>query len=365
MSEILPTLYSRTQTGAIQTWIAEVEGNKFRTTYGQIEGKKTTTEWYVAKPTNVGRSNERNGPAQAMFEAWAAWKKRKDQGYHENIKDIDKPVMIECMLAQKYEDRKDEIEFPVYSQPKLDGIRCICTAKGMFSRGGKVFISSPHIRAALERFFDRHPDVILDGELYCDKLNNDFNKICSLVKKSKPTVDDLEESARSIQYYVYDLIDPTMTFSERTEWLNQNLTWCVEIVRVETHRVKTQEKLDELYGKYIQDGYEGQMVRIDDFYEQKRSKYLLKRKEFQDAEYPILEICEGTGNRTGMAGWMILKNTNGETFKSNVKGNRDFLKELLENRYKLVGEQATVQFFQLTPDGVPRFPYVTSIRNYE
>jgi hypothetical protein len=24
-----------------------------------------------------------------------------------------------------------------------------------------------------------------------------------------------------------------------------------------------------------------------------------------------------------------------------------------------------VQYFHLTPDGVPRFPYVTSIRNYE
>lgn len=364
----LPTLYARTSTGAVQQWTIEIDGDRYRTVHGQTDGKKQTTEWMVASPTNVGRSNERDGKQQAEFEARAAWKKKSESGYYQNLKDIDKPAFIEPMLAQKYEDRKDEISFPVWSQPKLDGIRCICTKDGMFSRQGKRFVSAPHIQLALEGFFTKHPDAILDGELYCDKLANDFNKICSLVKKQKPTADELTESARTIEYHVYDMVDTTMTFSERHRWLEDNLPSGdrnKEIRLVMTVEVVHQKELDHIYGGYVEDGYEGQMVRIDAQYEQKRSKYLLKRKEFQDAEYKIIEIGEGTGNRTGTAGFAILENTDGTVFRSNIKGSHEFLADLLKNREKVIGEKATVQYFNLTPDNVPRFPFVIAIRNYE
>ena len=74
----LPTLFARTNTGAIQEWIIEIEGNKYRTVYGQVDGKKITTEWTVAVPTNIGRSNERDGDKQAVFEAKALWKKKRE-----------------------------------------------------------------------------------------------------------------------------------------------------------------------------------------------------------------------------------------------------------------------------------------------
>jgi DNA ligase-1 len=370
MTKTLPSLYSRTSTGATQVWSIEIDGHRYRTVYGQVSGKKTTTEWYVAQPTNVGRANERNAEAQAEFEANAIWKKRTETGYHTDIKDIDKPTMIECMLADKWEDRKDKVEWPLWTQPKLDGIRCLATANGLFSRGGKAFYAVPHISKALESFFEDHPDAILDGELYCDKLANDFNKISSLVKKTKPTEKDLEESARVIEYHVYDTIDPNRSFHARESWLDTNLftkkTHDTGVIKqVLTKRVDTNEELDRLYEGFLATGYEGQMIRVDAPYEQKRSKFLLKRKEFQDAEYKILEVCEGTGNRTGMAGWMVLENNDGTTFKSNIKGPHSFLKSLLLEKEGLRGQMATVQFFHLTPDNVPRFPYVTRIRNYE
>jgi DNA ligase-1 len=361
----LPTLYSRTSTGATQTWTIEIDGGRYRTEYGQIDGKKTTTEWMVAESTNVGRANQRDINAQAEFEAKAIWKKKSEAGYYENIKDIDRPAFIEPMLAQKYEDRKDEIEWPVWTQPKLDGIRCIATAKGLFSRAGKQFKSVPHVSVALQDFFKENPDAMLDGELYCDKLANDFNKITSLVKKTKPSIKDLEESEKTIQYHIYDIVDTSKAFPERSHWLESRIVTTLVIRLVMTARVESIEQLDRLYEGFLAAGYEGQMVRTNGCYEQKRSKTLLKRKEFQDAEYEIIEICEGTGNRTGMAGFAILKNNDGSEFKSNIKGSHDFLTELLTHKTKLVGEKATVQFFNLTPGGVPRFPYVISIRNYE
>jgi len=105
---------------------------------------------------------------------------------------------------------------------------------------------------------------------------------------------------------------------------------------------------------------------LDAPYENKRSKYLLKRKEFKDEEFVILDIVEGFGNKSGMAGNMLFKNYKGIEFHSNITGNRDYLRELLKNKKKYIGKKATVKYFNLTPvDEVPRFPYVTAIRDYE
>jgi len=361
----LPTLFTRTSSGAIQEWTIEVKGDQYRTVYGQTDGKKITTEWTVAKPTNVGRSNERDGEAQAVYEARATWKKKKESGYWENIEDIDRQGFIEPMLAQKYEDRISELVYPLYCQPKLDGLRCITSKDGMQSRNGKPIKSCPHIYRKLQNVFKAYPEIVFDGELYCDKLANDFNKICSLVKKSKPTENDLMESDATIQYWIYDVVDVNLMFSERTKQIAdifEDFKLDGSFVRVPTFIVNSEKELTELYEKWVEHGYEGQMVRIDAVYEQKRSPYLLKRKEFQDREYRIKEICEGNGNKSGMAGYMVLFNDDQSTFRSNIKGDRTYLKELLKEKDQYVGKLATVQFFNLTPDNVPRFPYIIKIR---
>ena len=133
----LPTLYARTQTGAIQTWTVTIHENKYQTTFGQIDGKLQTTNWTECYGTNTGRSNERTPWEQAKFEAEALWKKKKDSGYYETIKDIDVVKFVEPMLAKNFEDYSDKISFPVYSQPKLDGClhegSLISTDKGLIS----------------------------------------------------------------------------------------------------------------------------------------------------------------------------------------------------------------------------------------
>lgn len=362
----LPTLYSRTSTGAIQQWTVFYDKDSYWTEYGQVDGKKITTEPYRAYATNEGRANARTAAEQAEFEAKALWKKRSEAGYFEDITRIDDEYFIEPMLAQKYEDRMSELVFPVYSQPKLDGIRCICSAKGMQSRNGKPIKSAPHIMYYLEKVFEKYPDLVLDGELYCDKLNNDFNKICSLVKKTKPTVADLKESAATIQFWVYDIVDTTQKFSERKFHIIEYLSDCHPCIQVvPTYQARSFKELDEQYESYINAGYEGQMVRVDEVYQNKRSKFLLKRKEFQDAEYKICSINEGEGNKAGMAGNMTLATGDGRSFNSNIKGDREYLKQLWKDQASYPGKMATVQFFNLTPDGIPRFPYVIGIRDYE
>ena len=102
------------------------------------------------------------------------------------------------------------------------------------------------------------------------------------------------------------------------------------------------------------------MLRTNSLYENKRSKNMLKHKTFTDEEYEILDICEGEGNRTSSVGYMVFER-NGERFKSNVKCTFEEGVEIFKNRQSLIGRKATIKYFNLTPAGVPRFPYVINI----
>jgi len=74
---------------------------------------------------------------------------------------------------------------------------------------------------------------------------------------------------------------------------------------------------------------------------------------------------EGIGNRAGTIGHFEFETADGIGFSSNVKGNFEYLASLLKQVDNLVGKAATIKYFSLTPDGVPRFPYVIAIRDYE
>ncbi len=362
----LKTIYKKTKTGATQEWTIEVVDNKYRTHSGQVGGAITTNEWTVVYGKNVGKANGTTDAEQALKEAEAKRTKKLESGYFEDVNNINEQQYFEPMLAAKWEDYKDKIQYPIYSQPKLDGIRCIVTKDGMFSRNGKPIISAPHIRESLNEVFENYPNLILDGELYADKFANDFNKIVSLVKKTKPTDADLKESKKNIQYWIYDIPNNDIQFGDRCDRLHDLFNYnfdemtkhCVE---VETKICNSEAEVMELYGEYVDNGFEGQMLRMNSKYENKRSKSLLKHKSFVDEEYTILDIVEGEGNRTGTAGYMVFETVDGKPFKSNVKGTWEETAEMLKSKKKLIGKQATIKYFNLTPDGIPRFPFVINI----
>jgi hypothetical protein len=110
--------------------------------------------------------------------------------------------------------------------------------------------------------------------------------------------------------------------------------------------------------KYLEEGFEGQMIRRgNSLYENKRSKFLLKRKEFIDEEFTVVSLNEGKGNYAGMIKSVTLTDGNIQ-FDSGIKGDQSYLKELMIDPTKWVGKQATVRYQNKTPDGVPRFPIV-------
>ena len=364
-NEIYSVLYSQDTNGRVRIWFMEQNGNKYRTHSG-VEGsdKIVISDWSSADPKNVGKKNATSGENQATAEIDAQYTKKLKTGYHTEKNNAAKGTSyVEPMLAKKYGEM--DFAFPVYTQPKLDGMRCIVTKDGMWSRTGKPIVSAPHIYNALKSLFSENPNYIFDGELFCNKYKNDFNAIISLAKQTKPTSEDLVLSEKHLQYWIYDFPSSNKVFSARFADIKKLIPDHKSLVVVPTNLVNTQEELDSLYSEYLKDGQEGQMIRIDDIYENKRSKFLLKRKEFIDDEFRIVNISEGNGNRSGMFGRAHLITSGGVEFEANARGNVSFYEELLKNKSKYIDKMATVRYQNLTPDGKPRFGVIITIRDYE
>lgn len=362
----LAKLFKRRSDGGVQEWSIEVKDECFRVTSGIKDGSLVTSEWTVCEGKNIGRSNETDPATQASLEAKAKWQKQYDKGYREDVGEVDNLEQFKPMLAKQWEDYRDKISFPLYAQPKLDGMRCIVRKDGMWSRNGKKIVSAPHIFKALAPLFAKIPDLIFDGELYADKFKSDFNTIIHLAKQTKPTAEDLAESAEHLQYHVYDLPSTKSRFAARSLTLKALIQGLKNpsIVFVQTEVIPNQAALDNLYEKWLDEGYEGQIIRVDAKYENKRTSSLLKRKEFLDEEFAIVDIVEGVGNKSGMAGFAKFTRK-GKEFKANVMGDRDYCRNLLKNKKSYIGKKATVRYTNLTPDGIPRFPRMKCMRDYE
>lgn len=374
----LPTIYKKTTTGKTQHWTIEVENEKYRTISGQISGKDKVSEWTICFGKNPGKANETTAAEQALKEAKAKRDLKLLGEYKEKLEDVDKDIgFVLPMLAENYKDYKDEIVFPVGSQKKYNGMRCVASINGLFSRKGKPIKAAPHIMESLLPLFKKRPSMVLDGELYSHKHRHNLNRILKLVRKLKPKEKDLEQSKELIEFHLYDCCcikkNNQLDYEERYGLLQGIATLELPHIFVaELDIAKDHKELDTLYKAYLKDEYEGQMIRkLNEVYQNKRTKFLLKRKPFIDAEFPVVDIIEGEGNRTGTAGRVVCKLpkphpiTKDETFDSNIKGDYKYLKEVLIEKKKYIGHSATVRFTSYSEYGVPQCPYVTAFNREE
>ena len=276
------------------------------------------------------------------------------------------------MLAYPVSDKPIDYTKPTFIQPKLDGVRCLIQCDNSivtaYSRTGKVWKNIDHILESLRPFFNKYPDVILDGELYNHDLRDDFEKIISLVRKQKPTDEDRSEARGLVQFHCYDIVDETLPFSTRNKFIlhavynNYNYVKVLPCITVHSHdNAIYQHKIN------LKAGFEGSILRSDNKYQCKRSHALRKFKDFSDAEATIVGYLDGKGKRTGTLGKFIMQDDNGVEFGCPPgKGyNYKQLATMLENIGDYIGQRATFTFFERTKAGSYRHPLFKCIRNYE
>lgn len=398
---ILPHLFSRTKDGRFRYYVLEVvhlkgQSNIIRTKAVNLNGKTQIDTTEVFEGVNIGKANETTRTQQAIAMAESMHKSLKDDGYktlsdmgitisdEEAWADISRlDVLLSSglpmyntdakgnpkpMLAKSYV--KEKQEFPAFVQPKLDGVRCLAICKSdheviLLSRNGKQYFH-PELEKDLLGFME--VGQILDGELYTHKEIT-FQDIISAIKRKNTEHPNLPK----IKFHVYDVAVADLTFEERTEmvaelqeWENCHMKGYVQ--QVPTVIVHSQEELDKEYNYWMDEGYEGVMVRdFDGMYEfGNRSSKLKKVKEMLDEEFTILGVYEATGRDKGTAILEInVKTKAGDWTTVKPQGTQAQRAKMWNERHKLIGKKVTIQFQGYTDEGSLRFPSAKAIRDYE
>ena len=279
------------------------------------------------------------------------------------------------MLAYPVSDKPIDYDNKISMQPKLDGVRCVIQYERRvqpredvvvaYSRTGKEWKNIDHILFNLKGFFHFNPTVILDGELYNHDYKDNFEKIISMVRKTKPTEEDRLESAENVQFNCYDIIDETKTFEERNRFITQNVPRNHCVYHVNTVPVYDDEHAKTLHKVNLDNGYEGSILRTNDTYACKRSHNLRKFKDFHDDEAMLIDWVEGKGKRKGTIGKFMAVDAEGNVFGMPVMDKFKYLQENFEEMKTWLGKTATFTYFERTKANSYRHPLFKAIRDYE
>lgn len=367
----LPWLYALSKKGTVRTYRIEVSIFINRAVLCTLKRVTDTGVWQIdsykyTEGVNIGKSNETTFAQQAINEANSMYRRLLDAGYTTTKPkkgerfNTDANGSMKPMLAKS--DRS-KIKFPCIAQPKYDGVRCLVFDKDgeiqIVSRKGKPY-NIPH----LKEWAEKHRDLLpLDGELYNHKELT-FQEIVSAVKKQS-------DITPKIRYVVYDRPIDNVDNAERWTWLLKKFKDTSSkgkspVYLSESRVCFNMESLMKYHDECVEKGYEGAIARNNrGTYEFGfRSNNLIKIKEFKDAEYEIVDVIEASGRDAGTS-IMVLKTTDGNVFNAKPQGSRELRAEYLRNRKSIIGKWATIQYQELSDDGVPRFPSLVTIRDYE
>ena len=353
-------------------WNCDVVNDTVITVWGKIGGKVQRNTSQILEGKNIGRSNETTPAQQAMVEARSKINKKIMEGYEvtecsdKSFLLKQKPVSVPApMLAKDFAERSHKLNDgqAVYYQHKLDGIRCIANAKTgeLYSRKLERMVI-PHISdtvLAIAQFLDPAVEW-LDGELYNPGMS--FQEIASIVRSHKNTHKDID----TIQYHVYDLINDQICKDRMDilDALREAVADSPTIQVVET-LVGYVKIASDVHNLFVKKGYEGAMMRDPDSLYKigKRSDGLLKIKEFKQEEYEVIGLNSEKYEDT--LGTFTLITKEGNQFEARPAFTDEERQNLWNDKDNVDWSKfvATVKFFELTDDGIPRFPVCLGIRH--
>ena len=377
LAQSLQPLYKMDSKGKIRvltvSYGSDERGSFYEQEHGLLDGKLQTSRTYVAGK-NAGKANATTDEEQAEKEAESKRAKKRDRGgYSESIPE-DKPMMP--MLALTHDKHGHKIKYPAYIQPKLDGIRCFVHVDGesvtLKSRTGKEFTSLDHIADAVRELVSvmgkSVGSFILDGELYNHQFKEDFQGLVSAIKRDKPS-----ENTHLVEFHCYDYVAESRDFEDRIQELYHMDQWLSEVTTIQIVQTFCVENLDEVVEQnslWLEDGYEGSMIRNakGGYQPNRRSPDLQKYKSFMDAEFEIVGAVENKGKMEGQCTFTCVTE-DGTEFGCKPMGDESQREQYWTDFQagKLTGKMLTVKFFEWTTseNPVPRFPVGVIVRDYE
>lgn len=325
---------------------------------------------------------------------------------------------LQPMLARNYDKEEENIDDDdiLFVSPKLDGVRCVVAWNAQerrlsfFSRSGTLFeCCDAFIEPTLRPLFEKDPTLVLDGELYNHNVDN-FEDLISAIRTTRdrrtPAIAKVQEK---LQYHAFDVLYSNelqdmsnVPFSERYKLLCKLLNTGIKSERPSRHSAVllvpavliTKTEIPRALSLSIKDGYEGIIVRRDSQTVAKRSNRsskainvpnttrngsgssgavvgyaygarspnLLKYKVMQDDEYVIVSGVEGRGKWKGCLGAFVCRTKCGHMFCVTPATTEQNKKDMWRHLEQYKGKMLTVQYQQLSANGVPRFPIGKYVR---
>lgn len=365
-----------------------------------ISGGKITRNapTYIRGIRLEGNSNQRNQFQSALIDARSQFLKRQDRGGSVTEKKIVNPGVIKYypMLAKPYKDASKHIKYPIYVQPKLDGVRCIMyLAKKddpesivAYSRNGKDYPDVQYLKDLLYPYLndlfdeEKKQSIYLDGELY--KHGKRLQDISGEARNDK------NENKDKNEYHIYDCFYPLeleTPFESRLEQLNvifddieKNKKDLINtyIKRVPTKLAKDVREVQKIFDHYTKEKYEGVILRnVDGPYQGNpltangnRSNDLIKMKQKFSDEYEVIGYTCGDKGKDKNALIWIAKTKDGKEFNVTPKDmNYEMRYEIyadckknFDKKYK--NRLLTVEYEDLSRDGIPLRAKGVDFRDY-
>lgn len=395
----------------------------FWTASGQAGGKQTDSAVnIVSRGKNLEKKNATTAWTQALRDALSRYRKaehkqRPAAGLREGPQpaDADAPDGIDVntavppMLLKKYDDYPVRA-WPQILQVKYNGVRAM------------VYRVDPHVLAQLQRrsrpediaraqelgvavvsrtmvvipawtlaeelkpFFERFPDVALDGELVAYNERGELLPLQDISGMARN--EDRAGALEIVLFDIYNREDPAMRFESRWAFLEDNRGRLEsEIVELaETAEVANEAAANRAHARHLREGHEGSIVRdpggiyIPSF-NTARSKEVLKWKPRLSEEFEIVGFDSGRkGKCADAVMWKVRipPHTNGSDRdeskditidpKDMSFDDRRALLARLRANPRLFAEQyrgrmMTVEFFDWSKDGIPQQPKAVTVRD--
>ena len=345
-------LYIKDNTGALREWGIKYDEGEIVIRYGQQGGAMQ----YQTEVVDEGKAS-RSLDEQIDSRIDSRINKQLDRGYVRSMAvalSRDRPLnslgLPKPMLAHPIDKVKGINYEDAIVQPKFDGNRCLIYCKDgvnrAYSRNGKPVETIDHILQDI----DLEEGMILDGELYCH--GHSLQTIVSWIKRK-------QEQTMLLKYHLYDVVIPELAYKERSQFI-RTLPLGESISPVYGDSISSHEALYKAFRVYREQGYEGAILRWGDtgYEDGKRSKSLVKIKEWLDSEFLVEDIIASAD------GWAILacRTKGGDVFRVSAPGTMEEKKQVLNNRSEYIGQLVTVEYANMTRDGIPFHPVAKTFR---
>lgn len=251
----------------------------------------------------------------------------------------------------------------VYATEKFDGVRCIAMiANGkarFYTRDGREITKLLELTKELESlpFGDR----VFDGELMIDTETNQEVRAEDAFRATMKIVGSKNDKV-GLVYHVFDTLqsperfltgEATLPYKSRREWLDShqielnNLNHVLVAPVLKRFKIENTDDLEpihELASEVFGRGGEGIMLNYSEtLYEFKRTRSLLKVKQFSENDGEIVGTFMGQGEFEGMLGGVIVRYKD-----TTVRVGSGFEKEdrikYAKNPEQLIGKMATYAF---------------------